>query len=395
MKFLKYHADLIITNTGEPLKNSCILCDENGKVISFEQCTPDSTMQSFKGVICPGFVNAHCHLELSHLKGIIPSGTGLIEFIKDVVGKRNISKEIIDDAIQQADREMYQNGIVAVGDICNQSDTAEAKKNSRLAYCSFVELFDFLQDDQAKATIEDHLTVWHDMPESDSHKKFMVPHASYSVSKSLFDRIKSFNKAPSIISIHNQELTAENDLFLSKEGLFIDFYKQFGISLDGFQATGRTAIYYVLNNLKNTDTNIFVHNTQTTEEEIQAAHTFNSNTYWVTCPNANLYIENTLPDYRRFINQQAKMCIGTDSLGSNWQLNILEELITIKKYQSYLDDTQLIGWATSNGAKALGYEDCYGSISLGKSPGLVYIDVPVSQEGKFDLRMAKSVNRII
>ena len=121
---------------------------------------------------------------------------------------------------------------------------------------------------------------------------------------------------------------------------------------------------------------MFVHNTLTTEADIEAAHQQlrNENVFWATCPNANLYIENNLPNYKNFIKTNATVCIGTDSLTSNWQLNILEEMKTILKYQSYLNFETVIKWATINGAKALGFADVLGSIEVGKTPGLVLVE---------------------
>ena len=94
------------------------------------------------------------------------------------------------------------------------------------------------------------------------------------------------------------------------------------------------------------------------------------NTFWATCPNANLYIENQLPNYQTFLDAGATVTIGTDSLTSNWQLSVLEEMKTISKYQSYVDFETLLKWATLNGAKALGFERTLGSLKVGKTPGI-------------------------
>ena len=112
----------------------------------------------------------------------------------------------------------------------------------------------------------------------------------------------------------------------------------------------------------------------TTKQDIQAAISWNPNCYWATCPNANLYIENRLPDYKIFCDSNAKVTIGTDSLTSNWQLSVWEEIQTIRKYQSYLPLETLLTWATINGAEALGFEERLGSITIGKQPGLVHIE---------------------
>jgi cytosine/adenosine deaminase-related metal-dependent hydrolase len=136
---------------------------------------------------------------------------------------------------------------------------------------------------------------------------------------------------------------------------------------------------------------LFVHNTLTTRDDVTAAQAWSANTYWATCPNANLYIENRLPDYQAFIDTGARVTIGTDSLTSNWQLSILEEMKTISRFQSYVTFETMLRWATLNGAEALGFEQQLGSIEPGKIPGLVQI------EGMHDGRLQpqSKVKRII
>jgi len=120
---------------------------------------------------------------------------------------------------------------------------------------------------------------------------------------------------------------------------------------------------------------LFVHNTMTTAADIAAAHQWSDKVFWATCANANLYIENRLPNYQLFLDADARMTIGTDSLTSNWQLSILDEMKTISKYQSYIPFETLLRWATLNGAEALGYENEIGSIEVGKTPGLNLLDL--------------------
>ena len=117
----KISADLIITHHGDPIKDGVIIYDESSGVIhdvlSSRKGVDGVDMR--RGVLLPGYINAHCHLELSHLKGVIPTGTGLISFIKHVVSLRAFPQEVIDEQIRLADLEMQQAGIVAVGDISN------------------------------------------------------------------------------------------------------------------------------------------------------------------------------------------------------------------------------------------------------------------------------------
>ncbi|MCO5232386.1 MAG: amidohydrolase family protein [Chitinophagales bacterium] len=375
--FRKISADYIYPVSSSRIEKGVIVIDSQGKILEignrdqYEQ----SEIQIFDGIIIPGMVNTHCHLELSHMKGKISTGTGLLTFIGNVVKERGADPLWIQKCIEEADQQMYDSGIVAVGDISNKTDTFLTKNKSKIRYYTFIENFDFMQADRTVADFEMYKKVFDLLEESPLLKKSMVPHASYSVSEALFELINSVNQNHKrTISIHNQETPPENELFLSGEGAFNDFYSHFNLNLNTFKPIGKSAIYYVIENLDPQQKTLFVHNTLTLKEEIIAVQSAIQQVYWATCPNANLYIENRLPNYKAFIESGSKLTIGTDSLTSNWQLSILEEMKTILKYQSFLSFEEVLKWATINGAEALGWEDEIGTIQINKTPGLVLIE---------------------
>jgi cytosine/adenosine deaminase-related metal-dependent hydrolase len=381
----KLSADRIYPVSSEPIEGGVVIVDDNGKILAVEQAAEHdpATVQHFSGAIVPGFVNAHCHLELSHMKGVAPTGTGLLPFLKTVVNYRDVSEEQILEAIENGDREMWENGIQAVGDICNKADTAATKARSRIRYYSFVEMFDFLQNDWAQKTFDGYYEVYNQQPGEGLHRKSCVPHAPYTVSEKLFGLINAANDGDEVltVSIHNQETEHEDNFFLRKTGDFSTFFKDFGIDVSAFEPTGKPSIYYALAHMDARHRTLLVHNTMTQPEEIAAAVKWsNGNCFWATCPNANLYIENRLPNYRYFIDAGANVCIGTDSLTSNWQLSILEEMKTIARFQSYVPFETLLQWATLNGARALGFDDELGSIEPGKRPGLLLLDLEKNWE---------------
>ena len=288
---------------------------------------------------------------------------------------------------------MIEGGIVAVGDISNVVDTFAQKNKNRLRYYTFVEFFDFLQPSMTTAEFKKYKAVYDFLVLPKGHQKSCVPHAPYSVSPQLFNLINATNQqVNTTISIHNQETPPENQLFISKRGGFIDFYQGFGLELDHFEATQQPSIKYAIKHMNPQLKTLFVHNTLSTVEDIQAAQGWSDRVYWATCPNANLYIENRLPNYQYFIENNARMTIGTDSLTSNWGLSILEEMKTIAKYQSYVPFEMLLRWATINGAEALGFDDKLGSMEKGKTCGLNLL-VQLDKDGR--LQDATSVKKLV
>lgn len=391
----KISADWVFPISSAPIENGVVITDDTGKILALEsraQHDPAS-LEMHRGILVPGFVNTHCHLELSHMKGKVDTGTGLIPFITGVVTQRNAAPELIAEAIEKAEAEMRAGGIVAVGDISNAVDTFAVKAAGRMRYYTFVELFDFLQEAGSEKAFSDWSAVYEQIEVAPGSARALAPHAPYSVSKSLFQKINDFNaKSGLTVSIHNQETPPENELFERGSGAFRDFYGGFGISLEQFEPTGRPSIYYALEHLNPANRTLFVHNTLTTRTDIAAAHAWSANVFWATCPNANLYIENRLPDYRAFLDTHARVTIGTDSLTSNWQLSILEEMKTIARYQSYVPFETLLRWATLNGAQALGFDDTLGSLEAGKTPGIVLLQGVTPEQ---NVSSETSVRRIV
>ena len=142
MSYLKFNADYLFTGTEMLDVDYVLITNEFGVVediVTKKEAGDD--VQYFKGILSPGFVNCHCHLELSHMKGLIPEKTGLVDFVFKVVTERHFGEDEIPDAIANAEDEMFSNGIVAVGDICNNTLTLSQKLKGRLAYYNFIEVF--------------------------------------------------------------------------------------------------------------------------------------------------------------------------------------------------------------------------------------------------------------
>ncbi len=370
MRYL--NAEIIFSDNQTWGPTYVLVLDDENKVleISTKDQVPNEQIEQFNGWIIPGLVNAHCHLELSHMKGMIPTGTGLTQFIRNVVERRSEDETQLQQAIINADKEMLQQGIVAVGDISNRSDTFETKRRSALNYYTFLEVFDFFQGDKSQDVFFNAEKLLSKYPKQSNCRISISPHAPYSCSPELFDLVDSYyENKKAILSIHNQETVQETLMFKDKTGDIVHLFESYGIDLSSFPANEKDSIDYLMEVVDPSLQLLLVHNTCTKASQIQAAEKQFDHLFWVTCPSANLYIENRLPDYEIFDTMKVKMCVGTDSLASNWRLDVWEEMKTIYKFNSYLAPNHILNWGTINGAHALQWEDELGSFEAGKNPG--------------------------
>lgn len=368
-----YTADYILPVTSDPIKNGTVAVDADGAIVGlYSEDNPEiygKNISKHEGIIVPGFVNSHCHLELSHLHQQIPEKEGLIPFIKNVISQRSSGNgtQNKEDAMQKADAQMWQNGIVAVGDISNKLDSKTVKQNSSIFYHTFVELLCF-NPEKAKDIFKEGVEMVENF--SPLHAS-IVPHSPYSVCKEMLRYIGKFcGESGNPVTMHNQESEDENKLYRYKTGPFLDFFKSLSIDLDFFKPQARNSIQTIIPLISPNQRTMMVHNTYTSLKDIYFVLRSGRQVTWCFCPNANLYIEDRLPKVEMFLFHNFAITLGTDSLASNKTLCILSELKTLHSNFPSLNLTETINWATINGAQFLGIDNVFGSIEKGKKPGL-------------------------
>ncbi|MFN5479297.1 MAG: amidohydrolase family protein [Chitinophagaceae bacterium] len=383
MKYRKFRGKRLFSGRELFDNEHVLVMREDGKVegiVPLENAGED--IEEVNGIVCPGFINAHCHLELSHLKDVIPPHTGLIPFLLDVVGKRDFPMEVILDRIEKAEKEMYDGGIVAVGDIGNTDNTVATKKKSKIKWNNFVEVLSFSDAMSATRLAEYSMVLqsFNDAAvalEEDHFKSALVPHAPYTISDRTFKEINRLTPG-AVISMHNQEHPAEDELYRTGGGDYLPFLNIFGFDSSPFPVTGKSALRSCLPHFNNRQRMLLVHNTFIPESDIDFAIDYArehlSGLHFCLCVNANRYIENRLPPIKMLIEHGAHLVLGTDSYSSNWQLSIAEEIRTIRTSFPEIPLTTVLQWATINGAQALGRDDSLGSFEKGKQPGVVEID---------------------
>lgn len=387
-----FSADYLFCGNDHVIENGIIVLDDSGNITEILNSTQKSSFVStseiipLKGILAPGFVNTHCHLELSAFRGAIPTGCTIDGFIRELeVVKKTIA--IDENAAKIADERMWDEGIVAVADICNTAETIETKSQSKIYYHNFVEVFGSNARSAEKIFLHAEIIA---QQFSDARLPVSItPHSLYACSEPLMKLIQQ-NKNHSL-TLHFMESEEENDFFEFRKGNIIERAELFGVTPDHYCNVRKRPSEIAILALKPNRKLLFVHNTMATSEDLKhLCNTFSNNAWFCLCPNSNLYIENRLPNIDLMLHHTQNITIGTDSLASNHKLSILKELITIAHHFPKTPTATLLHWATLNGARFLGLEDQFGTLEVGKAPGLNHIVC----EG-FDLRNAEKVVKIV
>lgn len=389
-------------------ENAVLIVDSDGCIEALVQETEaGENIERYEGILSPGFVNCHCHLELSHMKGKIPEKTGLVDFVFKVVTERSAGEEEILQAIADAETEMKNAGIVAVGDICNNTLTLPQKQRANLHYYNFIEASGWLpavsgaRFERARMIYDSFVNAQEETantgrsatpnPKPQTPNCSIVPHAPYSVSEHLWELIQPYFK-DKVVSIHNQETKFEDEFFLQGTGDFQRMYELMKMDNSHHRPTRKSSLQSYFQKLSSAKNIILVHNTFTKEADVDFAkrqwpvkndepsatqlQTPNPQprTFFCLCVNANLYIEDVLPPIEMLREKGCNIVLGTDSLASNRSLNLVDEIKTIRRIFPQIPLEEILGWATINGAKALGMDGFLGRFEKGTRPGVVLFE---------------------
>ncbi len=341
---------------GEFISRPLVEFDPEGRILSIEHYDQVDRLphtEFYSGIMVPGFVNSHCHLELSYLCGAIEPYGGFATFarrIGEVRGEATMYQRL--RSLEAADLTLRREGVVAVGDIVNGDSSMDCKSRSTIKYRNFGELFGL------STTSADHMEWLLNHPCS-----ALTPHSIYSLNDQLFKQITTQNMdAP--LSIHFMESPSESELY-SHTGPMWDWYQRVGFECD-FLHYGSPA-RRIVESVPRDRSVMLVHNCCVTQSDIDIimGH-FTAPVYWVLCPRSNYYISRISPPVELLRSNGLNICLGTDSLASNYSLSMISEILALGAAVSLGES---LDWATRQGAKALGFDEL-GELKVGKRPGL-------------------------
>ncbi len=375
-------ASLVYTLDAEPIRNGYVEYDDaDGTIVGIGACGPAEEVMD--GVLIPGFVNAHCHVELSHLHGKFRKGTGMAGFIDQINELRDwAGRDVKIELTRKWMDKMWTDGVSAMADISNDDSSFEVKKNHPMYTRTFLEVFG--SEPEMCGDVMKEVTELKKLADSYSIDAAPTPHSCYTMSPQLLSASAAAGLESGFLSYHSQESREEEELLRSGSGAMYENRKRSGMSTP--PVTGESSLKYFIDRLAAAkdvpyDEHILlVHNVCLDQEDIDAAKKVMNNPYFAICPLSNIFIHNALPPISLMRSNGLAIALGTDSLSSNDDLDIVKELNCLHMNFPEVPMAELLTWACLNGAKFLKKDDVIGTLTVGKRPGIVRI-VGVDEDG--------------
>lgn len=369
----------------EPIVNGFVELDIDGSVIRTGVSEEPSLEEEwYDGALVPGFVNAHCHVELSYLKGMFRKGSGMAGFIDQINALRDTTtRERKIAAIREQMNKMWDAGVSAMADISNCDDSFAIKSGHPIYTRTFLEVFGTEPED-CPAIIAD-VRALNAKAKSFDLDAAPTPHACYTMSPELLTAASIDGLKSGFLSFHSEESPEEEEMLISGSGPMWENRKAAGMSTP--PVTGEISLKYFLGRLlaaleTPVDGNVLlVHEVCLNEYGVSIARRILAHPFIAICPRSNMFIHNALPPVGLMRESGIPICVGTDSLSSNDSLDMVSELLCLQENFSDVPLGEMLIWACRNGAEFLDKRTILGSIEPGKRPGIVLID-GLSQDGR-------------
>lgn len=352
---------------------------EGGRVAGLGADPQPGAANLGNAALLPALVNAHTHLELSYLEGVVPPARRMVEWIRGLMAERWRYPDPRDPAIVESARrgirQARSTGTGLMGDISNTLITAPLLREAGMPARMFYELLGFAHDDAVGRVVHargeaDELTG------SELLKVSLAPHAPYSVSPDLFRAIRrDLDAHPGDVStVHLAESREEVEFTMTGSGAWREVLEELGAWTDTWEPPAVSPVSY-LEQLGVLDSRVLaVHAVQCTGDDVARLKRLGVTV--VSCPRSNRHVGAGDPPLSAMYAAQIPIAFGTDSLASVSDLNLFEELAAARRIAPAVPARELLRSATITGARALGFDEEFGTIETGKRASLIAVRLP-------------------
>ena len=367
-------ASWVLPVSGPPIRDGCVAVDEGGIIRWVGECgeeAPAGTLRDLgDGVLMPGLVNAHCHLELSHLRDLAQRTSGFVDWVETLVRERGAAsaedvRRKVASAVRAVDRDT---ATVAIGDVSNSLVSVEPLAESRMRAVVFHELlgWDGAQADAVLAAAQARLAG---LPPGLAERGVTVKlaaHAPHSVSPELF---RALGAAGGAAAVHLAESSDECRFLLDGGGDWPAFLRRRGLGHVPYTPPGLSPVRY-LDGLGALGAGLLAAHAVHADDAdlaILAARGVSV----VVCPSSNRNLGVGVAPVPALLAAGVRVCLGTDSLASGDELDVAGEMAEISWQYPEVTAAEVVRMATRNGALALGFDDL-GTLEPGRTAALAF-----------------------
>jgi cytosine/adenosine deaminase-related metal-dependent hydrolase len=330
--------------------------------------------------LLPGLVNAHTHLDLSGLRGRCPPTPDFTAWLRGVIRHRRAqTPEAIACDIREALQECCRCGVTLIGDIAGAGTNPADLIDTSLRTVVLREVLG-LSEERAQRAWEDIVATkdllgkptWWQGNEFTGSRSGLSPHAPYSVHSWLFRRIAARAQNERFpVAIHLAETREELQLLEKHEGPFVSFLSELGVWHPQGLCSNPAEILAAYSGAGPV---LLVHGNY-----LDASEPIPPNATVVYCPRTHAAFGHASHPFREFLARGVRVALGTDSLASNPDLDILAEARFVCGKYPDVAGAALLRMITLGGAEALGWADEAGSLTPGKSADLVVVPLPAKE----------------
>lgn len=316
-------------------------------------------------LITPKWINAHTHLEFSHLSEPLGSpGMSITDWIPLVISDRMEHLSSTIDSVGKGLEEINVTGTIGLGEIATQPWFKEDLNNSShhsIFLTAFVERLGN-QPEQNSSKLEE-ARQWLDFEFGGNWRGGLSPHAPYSTNFELFTELMNYAVQSSLpVAMHLAETKEERQFLTDGTGPFRKLLE----SLNAAPVSPHTnSISDFIHDLARAKRAMIIHGNYLTEQELDLVAKHDS-LHIVFCPRTHRFFGHDPYPLEAILMRQINLAVGTDSRASNPDLNLLGELVQIATRFPTLSPTTILEMGTINGAKALGIVKSVGSLAVGK-----------------------------
>lgn len=351
----------IFPATSEPLSRGTITI-RGDRIISVDphgNRTPDIDFGN--AAIIPGLVNAHTHLDLSGMRGLTPPTSDFVAWLRGVIAhRRERSPEQSAADIQAGLDECLRFGTTLIGDIAARGSSWDALVRAPVWSLCYHEILG-LPGNRVHAVWSELCQLMNEHPDTPNCRVGVSPHAPYSVHRTLIEAAARLWP----VCIHLAETEAELELLEKHDGPFVPFLRDLRV----WDSAGLApSVDWVAWKISRAPSALIAHGNY-----MSPAMPIRSNVSVVYCPRTHAAFGHPPHPFREMLVRGIRIALGTDSLASNPDLDILAEARFIHEQYPDIPGEQLLRMATINGAEALGFGMTTGSLEAGKSADLVMV----------------------